>query len=303
MDKLNDEKKRPRKQINEPLIKVLESTIKKDTERHFQSYNKTKDNPSKRERKALERLKGRKDIIIKKADKGGSTVIMNSKDYLEEGLRQLNDRTYYEKLDHNPTLEHEEIEKTQLNKLVEEYELSEDIAKKLHPCNSRTPQFYLLPKVHKEGCPGRPVVSSVKCPTEKISAFVDENIRPIVKNLKSYMRDTSGFIRKVKEIGKVPKDSILVTMDVKALYTNIDHNEGLEAMHKALLRNNRRQKPSANALTLLMRLVLILNNFMFNNVNYIQKMGVAIPSAPSFSNIFMANLKTNLCIPRGGFNL
>ena len=51
LDKLNDEKKRPSKQINEPLIKALESTIKKDTERHFQSYSKTKDNLSKREEK------------------------------------------------------------------------------------------------------------------------------------------------------------------------------------------------------------------------------------------------------------
>ena len=66
-----------------------------------------------------------------------------------------------------------------------------------------------------------------------------------------------------------------------------------QCTHEALLRNNRRQKPSANALTLLMRLVLILNNFMFNNVNYIQKMGVAIGtrSAPSFSNIFMGEFE------------
>ena len=82
-------------------------------------------------------------------------------------------------------------------------------------------------------------------------------------------------------------------MDIKAFYTNIDLNEGLEAMHEALLRNNRRQKPSANALTLLMRLVLISNNFVFNNVNYIQKTGVAMGrhSAPSFNNIFMGEFE------------
>ena len=133
------------------------------------------------------------------------------------------------------------------------------------------------------------MVSSEKCPTEKISAFVDEHLRPIVTKLKSYIKDTSDFVKKIKEMGKVPKDSILVTMDVKALYTNVDHNEGSEAMHEALSGSNRRRNPSANALTPLMRLVLILNNFVFNNVNYLQKMGVAMGtrSAPSFSNIFM----------------
>ena len=38
-----------------------------------------------------------------------------------------------------------------------------------------------------------------------------------------------------------------------------------------------------------MKLVLILNNFVFNGVNYLQKMGVAMGtrSAPNFSNVFM----------------
>ena len=121
--------------------------------------------------------------MIKKADKGGATVVLDSKDYLEEGLRQLNDQMYYEKLDHNPMKEHEEIVTKTIERLVEEDEISEETAAKLIPSNSRTPAFYLLPKVHKDGCPGRPVVSSVKCHTEKISAYVDEKLRPIVTKL------------------------------------------------------------------------------------------------------------------------
>ena len=112
-----------------------------------------------------------------------------------------------------------------------------------------------------------PVVSSVKCHIEKISAFVDEKLRPIVSKLKSYIKDTSDFLRKIKDIGEIPKDAILVTMDVTGLYTNIDNTEGLEAMREALEESSQNQKPSANALTLMMRLILMLNNFVFNNVN------------------------------------
>ena len=95
--------------------------------------------------------------MIKKADKGGATIILDSKDYLEEGVRQLSDEKYYEKLDHKPAKEHGGIVRTTIDRLVEEEEISEETAKKLYPSNFRTLLFYLLSKVHKEGCLCRPV--------------------------------------------------------------------------------------------------------------------------------------------------
>ena len=35
-------------------------------------------------------------------------------------------------------------------------------------------RFYILPKIHKQGNPGRPIVSSNSHPTERISQFVDD---------------------------------------------------------------------------------------------------------------------------------
>ena len=56
--------------------------------------------------------------------------------------------------------------------------------------NSRTPQFYVLPKIHKEhnetfpiGYPGRPIVSACNSRTENISGFVDEILQPHSKIL------------------------------------------------------------------------------------------------------------------------
>ena len=40
------------------------------------------------------------------------------------------------------------------------------------------------------------------------------------------------------------KESILVTLDVKALYTNIPNHEGIEAVKETL--NNKAKKPIAN---------------------------------------------------------
>ena len=77
-------------------------------------------------------------------------------------------------------------------------------------------------------------ISSVNCHTAKISEFVDHNLQPIVQNLKSYVKDTSDFVRKIKNIGKVPDDSYLVSMDVRALYTNISHEMGIKYVNEPL---------------------------------------------------------------------
>ena len=57
-------------------------------------------------------------------------------------------------------------------------------------------RFYLLPKIHKQGCPGRPVISGCGTPTEKISLFVDQKVRPLVPEIKSYIKDTNDFLHK-----------------------------------------------------------------------------------------------------------
>ena len=45
----------------------------------------------------------------------------------------------------------------------------------------RTPRFYTQPKIHKEGNPGWPVISSLNSYTSKISEYVDFDLQPIVK--------------------------------------------------------------------------------------------------------------------------
>ena len=42
-------------------------------------------------------------IVIKPADKGGATVIMNRDDYVKEGMRQIADSKFYKQLESDPT--------------------------------------------------------------------------------------------------------------------------------------------------------------------------------------------------------
>jgi hypothetical protein len=56
--------------------------------------------------------------------------------------------------------------------------------------NPKPGRFYLLPKIHKNGIPGRPICSSIFHPTNRIGKFVDEHIKRYVPKVKTYVRET-----------------------------------------------------------------------------------------------------------------
>ena len=51
--------------------------------------------------------------------------------------------------------------------------------------------------------------------------------------ISSYVKDTTDFINKIEKI-TLPEGSILVTMDVSSLYTNIPNDEGIESIREIL---------------------------------------------------------------------
>ena len=97
-------------------------------------------------------------------------------------------------------------------------------------------KLYLLPKIHKrlESVPGRPVICNCGTSTEKVSEFLDSQLKPVMQSSWSYIKDSGDFIKKIKDINNIPKDSILVTADVVWLYPSIPYEAGLEALEKAL---------------------------------------------------------------------
>ena len=244
------------------------------------------------ERKCLSDLATDKSIVIKKADKGGAIVIQNREDYIAEGEKKLSDGKFYRLLTDNPTTDHNVKIKNQLDLMVKRREITKKVRDYLYLDTPKTPELYLLPKIHKSQTPppGRPIISANSSPTERISAFVDTFLRPIVGKGKSYIKDTTDFLNKLGQIDTITTKSLLVSLDVSSLYTNIPNKEGVEATHQALLTervlvNN----PSNLSLAELLWLVLTLNNFRFNDNDYLQIGGTAMGTrlAPSFANIFM----------------
>ena len=128
--------------------------------------------------------------MITKADKDGAVAIVSVKDYIKEAERQLNNIKYYRKLQEDPTTTNMKL----LNYIMEIFKnqklINQKVAEGLKRNDLKTPEFYPRPKIHKEGNPGRPVVSSVNCRIENISKYVDYYLQPIVKEIPSYAKDT-----------------------------------------------------------------------------------------------------------------
>ena len=112
----------------------------------------------------------RDDIIITKADKGGAVVIIDVDDYINEANRQLNNIEFYKEIPNEPS----KLNRKKVNNESARL-LDEKIATKLEVQEAKTPAFYMFPKIHKPENPGRPVISSVNCNTNRISQYVDHH--------------------------------------------------------------------------------------------------------------------------------
>ena len=153
--------------------------------------------------------------------------------------------------------------------------ISKNIAKVLNIESPKPPHYYLKLKLHKEGVPGRSVISSVNCHTSKILEYVHYHLEPFVREIPSYVKDTSDFLYKINTVEFVPDNSYLVSLDFKPLYTSIPNVEGIKTVKKSL-DNHPGQTVATKAITTFLALILTSNNFVFNSRNYLQTKGCAM---------------------------
>ena len=304
----------PQHKIPGDIIEALDDIIKSTKD-----MNHTLDDKNLPDHlyKALKTLRKNTDIVIKKADKGSAIVIQDRENYVKEAERQLQDPEYYMTLI-DPL--YPDTAKT-FTRILEELEalhgevggtntmgicgISQKQLEHLKPeaeeIDIRPRIFYLLPKIHKDPAkwkfpyeipPGRPIVSDCSSEGYNIAAFIDYFLQPIASSHKSYIKDTNHFLSILSDL-EVQEGDLLVTADVDAMYTNIDHEMGLEAIRKALEQNpptTERPRIPDSYLLQLLEISLKQNDFVFNGVTYLQLKGTAMGKkfAPSYANIFMA---------------
>ena len=253
-------------------------------------------NLSPDERQALKTLANDQNIVIKPADKGGAIVIMNIEDYEKACNDHLSDANFYEQLPENPTTTYKEsiisaVDDMYKQGLVSDFERATLIT------GDRTPHFYGLPKIHKDynTIPKiRPICSGSSGPTASASEYIDTFLKPIAQKQKSFVKDTTDFINKTKEL-EVTDNDLMVTMDVTSLYTNIDQKEGRDTCESFL---NLRSLPSVptHFITKLIDIILHSNTMFFNGQFFHQIKGTAMGTsmAVNFANLFMSQLEQDM---------
>ncbi|XP_063411202.1 uncharacterized protein LOC134694136 [Mytilus trossulus] len=276
--------------LEDVIDKIKSDVVHLASNKYSSFYNTTPD-----EKKAIQSLRNRHDIVIKPADKGSAVVIMDKANYIAEAERQLSDERFYKKLDYDPTSEFSSKIITALQTMHNDGHIDEDTIGYLKPVNAKPGRLYLLPKIHKVNNPGRPIVSANGHPTEKISEFVDFHLRCHVENLPSHIQDTTDYLRKMESMNPLPPETLLVTLDVTSLYTNIPHDDGIQSCREIWDSRNTLEPPT-ECLVQLLTLVLKCNNFTFNGDNYLQINGTAMGTkmAPSYANIFMGKLEKHI---------
>ena len=110
----------------------------------------------------------------------------------------------------------------------------------------------------------------------------------------TYLHDIPDFLRMIEKRNEgppLPPNTILASLDVSSLYTNIPQEEGLEAVREALYTRNNTEVPTEFILRLL-EIVLKNNIFEFNGDLFLQLIGTAMGTrpAPSYANLFMAKV-------------
>ena len=245
--------------------------------------NNIKQNLSKSESSAIKTLQNDKSIIIKEADTGGTTIIMDKEHYREMVHSIINDNEYYEKLPGDP---HKDMGQ-KYNKCLKKQQdsLTEKELDYLQNFEVKSSQFYGLPKIHKsktisEKCKNanssyvevkdvndlklRPIVAGASCMTHRLSNLLDILLRPYTEHVKSNLRDTTDFLNNLP--GEVAPHTILASFDIEALYSNIPHDLGLEAVKYWLEKypEIKKHRFSNNFILEAIKLILENNTFCFN---------------------------------------
>ena len=81
---------------------------------------------------------------------------MDVTDYIEKAERQLNNKEHSCQLSKDQTAVNNKTVNNVIERFQKENLMTNNVAKRLKTSSPRRPRFYIQPKIHKQGSPGRP---------------------------------------------------------------------------------------------------------------------------------------------------
>ena len=108
--------------------------------------------------------------------------------------------------------------------------LDESTYQTIRPQGSKPGRIYGLPKIHRDGNPLRPIVSSIRTYTYELSKFLADILKPLSKNQYT-VRDSFPFANELLNLNDVHH---MASFDVSSLF----HLHKIKATSTFILRYN-----------------------------------------------------------------
>ena len=226
-------------------------------------------------------------IVITRPDKGNGVVIVSRLDYLNKMKRLISDGTKFKQLKHNPTKSRKESLSAYLCKTKKDGIINDVTFHKILPSGSSPGVLYGLPKVHKAGCPFRPIVSSVNTYNYNLASYLVGILQPISINQHT-VKDSFSFADWAKH-----NNGIMCSLDVTSLFTNVPLDETIQICLDRLYSLPDPPQLPRSALKDLLQFATKKSHFVFDGQYYDQIDGAAMgsPLGPVLANIFMCHFE------------
>ncbi|XP_043922873.1 uncharacterized protein LOC122798192 [Protopterus annectens] len=160
--------------------------------------------------------------------------------------------------------------------------------------NPLVPCLKGLPKLHKNihPVPMRPIVSGKGWSTSTISIFIEKILRPVVDSITFILKDTYQLLNDIELLQQDwvgTDDILLMSLDVKNLFTCIPNEYGIQAVREIMAHETTFTTNRQTLLCQLLDMVLHNNVFLFNKKYFLQTWGVAMgtPCANTYANLVM----------------
>lgn len=233
-------------------------------------------------------------LIVTKADKGNTTVIIKEDEYSSKITKCLEEMDL-KKLPKDPTNKFYKETKEKINNF--QYICTSQKEKRiLVPSNYEAPKLYGLIKLHKEDNPIRPVVSYTNAPVSKLSAYLCKEFKSLTNfEPKNTIRNSIELTHRLNQL-KVDHSSFkLVSFDVKNMFPNIPPEECFPLVSNILDRHKIIPYIKQEILEGL-EFCIGQNYFVYKEDIFLQQSGLPIgsPLSPLLADIFMDSLENNI---------
>ena len=305
---------------SEPTDPILENMLRKFSNRIRDERTKILRNANRRtnlstvQQNILKTLRTNSTWIILMCDKNLGPAIMERDEYILNVLKEhLMNGVTYRQLSSEEAKNRLEKLKEEINRVYDEHKTNLPSKEKLffkralNTQEYRTPQFYGMPKVHKNEFPVplRPVISQCGSLSAQFSTYVDYILQKLVSTVDSYLKNSIELIRQLKARGRFPRKARLLTSDAKSMYTNINPQEGVKTLHRYLQKYDPMDKCNRRFICQLLMLILYNNVFQFGDTYWVQLVGTAMgtPMACIYATIFFAYYEQTILLPKYNKNI